>query len=93
MTTTLKKNMMIIALALATIGAFATKLAYTPAATAEVYTWHRTFGNPQPNEQSYFIGTEDQAASYYGCDGSFDECAVGIPADPLGGPVAVLYQN
>ncbi|WP_316813858.1 hypothetical protein [Pedobacter heparinus] len=87
-----KTSMMVAALTVATLGAFATTIANMPAANDEEYTWHRTGGEAPPEETNPFVGSKTDAENYYGCSGTVNECAVGTPTN-LSLPPEVIYQQ
>ncbi|WP_316812615.1 hypothetical protein [Pedobacter heparinus] len=87
-----KKCMMAVAMSLAVTGAIASKVVNLPGANENEYSWTRTGGEPLPEEQNPFVGTKTDAQNYFGCSGTYDECAVGTSTS-LGIPPEVIYQH
>lgn len=86
-----RTGMLTVACALATGVAFAEMVSNRPKAFEEVYTWNRTAGEALPGEQSPYVGTKTAAQNYFGCSGTVDICAIGVPGS-LGLPNEVIYQ-
>ncbi|WP_316812842.1 hypothetical protein [Pedobacter heparinus] len=87
-----KTTMMIAALTVVTLGAFATKIVHMSGANENEYTWTRVGGETPPEETNPFVGTKTDAENYYGCSGTVDQCAVGTSTS-LGVPPEVIYQH